>query len=110
MVTMNNSHQNSDHLGSPPSCYLYAYTDDDGAIMFSCGWDEGVDNIEKFARLLTQLTSGALNLEIIDHIGHHCLNQDRKDELEFLMQCISQVSDVEPDDDEILVKPTEVKP
>ena len=115
MDITNNSHQNSDQPESPPpSCYLYAYTDESGAIMFACGWDEGVANIENFAGLLTQLTSGALNLEIIEHIGQHCFSQDRNDEMEFLMDCIAQLSDPEPDlglnDDEIIVKPTEVKP
>ena len=110
MDTTNNSPPNLELQDSPPNCYFYAYTDDEGHIMFTCGWEEGRRNIENFAVLLTQLTSGALNLDILNHIGSQCVDQDRKEELSLLMGFIDQLAPINLDSDEIVIKPTEVKP
>jgi hypothetical protein len=107
---MSNSFQNS----VPPeedniSCYFSSYIDINGDLLFGCGWSEKAVDLENFALLLFNISTGKITEEIMKDIKYQCLSSGKIEEFSIFEKHFKEMQSMDhDDDDDIVISPLSI--
>ena len=111
---MSNLSPNSEPLDdNNVSCYFSSYIDDNGELLFTAGWGEDPVDLQNFALLLSNISTGKITEQVIEDIKLQCLEADKlKDFIVFeeYFRGIQLRSSSDDDDDDIAIRPLSVSP
>lgn len=115
MVTMSNLSPNSEPLDGDNnvSCYFSSYIDNNGELLFTAGWGEDPVDLQNFALLLSNISTGKITEQVIEDIKLQCLEADKLKEFiafEEYFRNIQSNSSSDGDDDDIAIRPLSVNP
>lgn len=80
MITMSNLYPNSEQPEDEVSSYFSSYIDDKGELLFACGWGDLPVDLENFALLLFNISTGQIIDKVKDDIRRQCMEAGQMEE------------------------------